>query len=380
MAIKVLHIVTRIDAGGISTFLLNNFKFMDRKEIQFDVVAIDTGVKHSYHHIFEKTGINVFYMPDSIKNRSKYLISLIKKNKYNAVHSHIELQSSFYLLIAAYCGVKIRISHAHLSRDNFGIKNKLMRKVLNKIATLRVGASDLSINAVFGEKYAKKGLVINNAVDVENYSFSQEKRELLRSELGFKPNELVLGFVGRISNQKNIFYLNKIFNQCCKSDPNIKLLVVGDGELYEEMESDLKAKGIVNSVKFLGNRNDVNDLMCAMDILLLPSLYEGLPLVLVEAQSTSLMSLVSDKITQLVNITDYIKYLGIQENNIKDWETQIKSIGNNYSRNPNIKHLITEKKFNIRTEAETLPEFIKKRWINKFVDKNFLKFKFLFNF
>lgn len=143
MKIKFLHIVTRIDIGGISTFLLNYFKHMNKNHISFDVVAIDTRIKQGYHQIFQDLGMNVYYMPNSIRNRTIYLLNLIKKNNYDVVHSHIELQSSYYLSLAALAGVKNRISHAHLSKDNPGFKNQLMRQVLNRIATYKAGASDL---------------------------------------------------------------------------------------------------------------------------------------------------------------------------------------------------------------------------------------------
>lgn len=352
---KVLHIVTRIDSGGISSFLYNYYKYTDKQKVNFDIVAIGTGVKQGYHDQFESLGVNIYYMPDNIVKRLNFLAKLIRKNKYDIVHSHIELQSAVYLTIAAICGTKVRISHAHLSRANPGFKNKLLRGLMNAVVTKRVGASDLSLNAVFGEKYGKLGVVINNAVEVAKFSFNSEIRKQYREKLGLN-NKLVLGFVGRISYQKNIFFLVKTFTELAKVNQNVVLLIVGDGELRIEMEKELQKNNVFDKTLFLNTRDDVNALMMAMDIMLLPSFYEGLPLVLVEAQCAALKCIVSDEVTKLISITDYILYKGIEDNDVKNWVSTIIEIGNNYTRKP-IDDLITEHNFNIEAEANKLIDF-----------------------
>lgn len=235
-----------------------------------------------------------------------------------------------------------------------GLKNNLLRYLLNRISTHRLGASDLSIAAVFGNQFKEKALVINNAVDLDEYLFNNHIRNSIRGENNIQPDELVLGFVGRLSHQKNVFYLISIFHECVKRIPKVKLLIVGEGELYEVMKNDLEEKGILDLVHFLGIRDNVNELMWAMDILLLPSFYEGLPLVLVESQSASLMSLVSTKITQLVNLTPFIAYLDIEDKDLNFWVDRIIDYGNNYLRDSSVKQLLTDKNFNIQVEAERL--------------------------
>lgn len=217
----------------------------------------------------------------------------------------------------------------------------------------------ISLKAVFGNVSDKNSFVINNAIDVDQFQFDNNKRLLIRKELNIQPNEIILGFVGRLSSQKNVIYLNKILHECSKVASNISLLIVGEGELFEDMKSDLQKKGIFNKVKFLGNRDNVGEIMMAMDILLLPSLFEGLPLVLVEAQCTSLRCLVSDKITQLVKLTDDIEYLGISNQDINKWVERIISIGNAYPREITNKIQITEKRFNIKQEAKNLEKMYK---------------------
>lgn len=349
---KVLHVVTRIDSGGISSFLGNYYKYIDKQNVSFDIVAIDTGERQGHHDYFESLGIKVYYMPNNIFERLKFLMKLMKKNQYDVVHSHIELQSAVYLAVAAVSGVKVRISHAHLSKANPGFKNRLLRYLMNAVVTKRAGASDLSLNAVFGEKYTEKGSVINNAIEVEKFSFNTDIRKQYRKLLNIE-GKLVLGFVGRLSHQKNIYFLIKVLTEAVKQNPDVVLLVIGDGELRKPMEEELNKANIYDKVMFLNIRDDVNALMMAMDIMLLPSFYEGLPLVLVEAQCAALKCIVSDEVTKLISITDYIIYRGIKDDDIKKWVQIINEIGCNYKREP-IDDIITEKNFNIQVEAEKL--------------------------
>lgn len=349
---KVLHVVTRIDSGGISSFLGNYYKYIDEQKISFDVVAIDTGERQGYHDYFESLGMKVYYMPNNIFERLKFLVRLMKKNQYDIVHSHIELQSAVYLAVAAVSGVKVRISHAHLSKANLGLKNTLLRYLMNAVVTKRAGASDLSLDAVFGEKYAEKGCVINNAIEVEKFSFNADIRKQYRKLLNFD-GKLVLGFVGRLSHQKNIYFLIKVFAEVAKRNPNVILLVIGDGELRKPMVEELEKANIYDKVLFLNIRDDVNALMMAMDIMLLPSFYEGLPLVLVEAQCAALKCIVSDEVTKLISITDYIIYKGIKNDDIRNWANAIEEIGNDYRREV-IDDIITDNNFNIKAEAEKL--------------------------
>lgn len=223
---------------------------------------------------------------------------------------------------------------------------------MNAVVTKRAGASDLSLDAVFGEKYAEKGCVINNAIEVEKFSFNADIRKQYRKLLNFD-GKLVLGFVGRLSHQKNIYFLIKVFAEVAKRNPNAILLVIGDGELRKPMVEELEKANIYDKVLFLNIRDDVNALMMAMDIMLLPSFYEGLPLVLVEAQCAALKCIVSDEVTKLISITDYIIYKGIKNDDIRNWANAIEEIGNDYRREV-IDDIITDNNFNIKAEAEKL--------------------------
>ncbi|KGE14152.1 glycosyltransferase [Sphingobacterium deserti] len=352
---RILHVVTRVDAGGISTFLHNYYTFSDRSNMQFDIVAIDTGYPQGYHEIFTSLGVNVFYMPNPVIQRVAFLTRLIRSKAYDVVHAHIELQSSVYLALAALCGVKKRVAHAHLSRARHGFSNSILRLLMNMVVTARVGASDLSINAVFGKQYAKNAVVLYNAVDVKKFSFQPSVRDSKRTELGLS-DRLIVGFVGRLSAQKNVFFLLEIIMHLAKVRPEAILLIVGEGELRTEMEEKIREFDIESNVVFLNNREDIPQLMMAMDALLLPSFYEGLPLVLVEAQAAALKCLVSENVTKLVDVTEFIRYLDIE--NASMWSETIAKECLNYPRY-SVEESITKKRFNIRKEAQNLNQFYK---------------------
>ncbi|GHE39763.1 glycosyltransferase [Sphingobacterium griseoflavum] len=350
---KVLHIVTRIDSGGISTFLYNYYQFLDRSSVQFDIVAIDTGTRQAYHDIFESLGVRVFYMPDPIVQRLVFLAKLIRSHRYDIVHAHIELQSSVYLAVAALFGVRGRVAHAHLSMARSGLKNRLLRTLMNLVVSARVGASDLSIHAVFGKRYAKKAIILYNAVNLDKFGFRKPIRDTQREKLKLM-DKFVLGFVGRLSIQKNVFFLLDVFALVLKQKSDTILLLVGDGELRTEMELRINQMDISENVIFLSNRDDIPELMMAMDVLLLPSFYEGLPLVLVEAQAAALKSLVSNNVTKLVGITEFIQYEAID--NAQLWCDIILSEFVDYPRY-SVENIITANRFNIREEANRLSDF-----------------------
>lgn len=355
--IKVLHVVTRLNVGGLTTFLYNYYKHIDRTKIRFDFVAIDTGEKHVYHDKLTELGGEVFYMPDPFLARASYFCKLLKKQKYTVVHAHIETQSAIYLLLAKIMGVKVRISHAHWSRENVGFTNKVLKFILNRVVSLRAGASEIAIEAVVGKKHIKNSRVIHNSVDLEHFKFDEDLRAQYRRELEIQ-DQLVLGFVGRLTAQKNVPFLVNVLDALTKQRKDVVLLLVGGGEDEAYLKKELSIRKLESHVQWLGERNDVNKLMCAMDILLLPSHYEGLPLVLVEAQAASLFSIVSDQITRQVELSQFILYRSILDNDENIWVDQIEKVGNNYARASTSDDL-KNAGFDIKTEAQKLLELYK---------------------
>lgn len=348
--------MTRVDIGGISSLIHNYYNHMKNEAVVFDIVAIETTYKQGYQDVFERMGIRVFFMPETISHRLIYLWKLIRNEKYDIVHSHVELISAVYLSTALLAGTRTRIAHTHLSVDNEGVKSKLLQKLLNVVATHRVGCSRVTIQKLFGTKYLNRSTVISNAIDPSKYVFSPNVRTQTRQNMDIG-DTYVVGFVGRLTVLKNLPYLLAVFKALKDMEEKVTLLVVGDGELREEMVASVARLGLTDYVKFLGNRSDVNHLMMAMDVLLLPSFSEGLGLVMIEAQATSLKCIASlGRVPQETCISaDYALYEAI-EKPATVWANRILSECIGYERK-NMAAEIGRKHFDVRIEANKLIEF-----------------------
>lgn len=353
--IKVLHIVTRIDIGGISSWLYNHYLHMDHSQIKLDVVAIDTGVKQGYHTKFEDLGMKVLYMPQHLLFRLQYLNRLIREEKYDVVHCHIELQSAVYLLVAALCGVKVRFSHSHLSVERSTFQDRVYRWLINKVSTKRFGVSKHSVLTVFGKKYVKDSPVLYNALDVKQYSFDEEKRFRYRTELQLD-SQFVVGFVGRLTYLKNLMYLIDVFVELTKIHPDTVLLIVGAGEMQGQFDLKIREKGIQDKVIMIGARSDVNNWLQAMDVLLLPSYSEGLGRVLIEAQAAALKCIASrEGVSQEAKISDYLLYQEIGKPAVT-WAEFIMKECLHYKREP-IENVVTAHNYNIERQAKNLQNY-----------------------
>lgn len=355
--IKILHIVTSLAATGVPTLLYSYYKQMDRKHIRFDFVAIPSGVEHTYKSKFEELGSNVFYMPKAYRGRFSFLYNLMKRNQYDVVHAHIELASAVYLTIAKMAGVKMRIAHAHQAFLPYTkVFHKLLRLQLNRIATHKMGCSKDALKGLYGIKGGKNAIVLHNAIDIEKFSFNEKVRNTYRKELGVE-NFTVVGFVGRLTPPKNIFYILDIFAEYLKLNSKSVLLVAGDGELREQFFQSVKEKQLESNIKYLGPRDDIPALMMAMDFMLLPSLWEGLGIVLIESQAAALMTFTSKYTVPVedTNVSEYIRYLDINEAP-SVWAKSMNEIPLTYDKH-DIKNELTEHHYNIEKESRWLYEY-----------------------
>lgn len=361
--IKVLHVITRADIGGISSLLYNYYSHMQHGNIVFHVISIETSYTQRYQKIFEDLGIRVFFMPAKIGKRLLYLWTLIRREKYPVVHAHVELVSAVYLTIAKLAGVKARIAHTHLAIDNKGLKNRILKLLLNAIATDRVGCSKKAIKKLFGSVYMNDATVISNAIDPTRYRFDNSLRQSIRCDLQVE-NKYVVGFVGRLTPLKNIPYLLQIFKALKDKKEDVVLLLIGEGELRGEIESQVNELGLIQEVVLLDGRTDVNQLLTAMDVLLLPSFSEGFGLVLLEAQAAALKCIASlGRVSEETNISDYIHYEAI-EKPATAWCNLILERCIDYKR-VNMEDDIGKHRHDVRIEANRLIDFY-----NKAVVKN----------
>lgn len=298
MSMKILHIVYGFNGGGVGFVIANYCANTPMPNIHFDIVGEDIGKPHLLHEKFEHAGFHVYYVTAKKKSLIKNILemySLIRDGKYDAVHVHFEEWSFLYLWIAMICGVKVRICHSHTAHM-IGASKKphyiLFRFLLNKFSTLRIACSKDAGEHLFGHH---KYTLLNNAIDVKQYVYNSKTRDEIRNLIGIS-DKFVVGVVGRITHSKNPRFTVEIFSEIHKIRPDSVLLFVGRGELEQEIHTLVTELHLDKSVRFLGQRPDVPRLLQAMDAFVLPSLYEGLGIVYIEAQAAGLKTFATENV------------------------------------------------------------------------------------
>ena len=318
--IRVAHIIGKWLGGGVEAVVMNYYRHIDRTKIQFDFLCDEDSTNIPYEEI-EQLGGRVILIPpyQKVFKYQKELIRIFKENNYKIVHSHINTLSVFPLRAAKKAGVKVRIAHSHSTTNKKEWKKNLLKQVLRPFskvyATDYMCCSELAGRWLFGDKAydSKKVYLLNNAIDLDKFKYNESLRKKKRKELGISDDTLVIGHIGRFKAQKNHTFLIDIFNELHKKNPNSLLLLVGQGPLKEEIENKVKELQLNDSVRFLGQRNDVNELYQAFDVFCLPSLYEGLPVVGVEAQASGLLCIFSDDMTKETKVLDTTEFLSLNQ-------------------------------------------------------------------
>lgn len=360
--IRIPQIVGKWLGGGIEAVVISEYLAMDKSKIQFDFICDEDSTNIPYD-LIEKNGGRVIIIPPYQKafKYHKELKKVLKENNYEIVHSHISTMSVFSLFAAKCAGVPVRIAHSHSTTNKKEKKKNLMKQVLRPFskvfATNYMCCSELAGRWLFGDKEYDKGNVylLNNAIDLDKFKYDEKLRKKKRKELGIKDDTLVIGHLGRFVAQKNHTFLIDIFNEIHKKNNNSILLLAGQGPLEEEIRNKVKDLNLDDSVKFLGQRNDANELYQAFDVFLLPSLYEGLPVVGVEAQASGLLCYLSDDMTKETKVLDITKFMSLN-NTPEEWADNILDDVKKYKRIDTSKEM-TAKNFNIKEEAKKLEEY-----------------------
>ncbi len=317
---KVLHVIGSMDAGGAETVIMNIYRKIDRTKIQFDFF-VSVEKECFYDREIVQLGGTILHTVTKSSNPVKFCIDLwnvIKQNKYSIIHVHASnAMAALPIMVAKAAGVGKRMVHSHNSSDSDNRRlHHLMRPIMNAMATDRLSCSDMASQWMYGKKL--EGVhVVNNPIDCRLFRHNRILREKVRSSLGLK-NEITYVHVGRFSRQKNHNFLIDIFKEIHGQDANSVLLLVGMGELLPEIEEKVSRLCLEESVRFMGTRTDIHDLLQACDIFLFPSLFEGLPLTLLEAQAAGLRCYVSDVITRQAVVTDLIQMIALSQP-AKEW-------------------------------------------------------------
>jgi glycosyltransferase involved in cell wall biosynthesis len=315
--IKVLHSVCGLKSGGVEQMILNYYKNMDRSRFQFDIVyqhePVDTCLRQ-----FAGLGCSTFRVPSKSRHPIGNFIQtlkIMKMNNYDIVHAHMTYMNFITLFCAALSGIKIRISHSHTCEKPILPKVLcLVCKYLTKLtATDFLACGHYAAAALYGDKIAvsRRVSILHNAIDYKKFCFNEGVRENERNLLGVE-GKFVIGHIGRFVKIKNQEFLIDVFSQVYKNDKNTVLILVGAGEMEDQIRDKVSRLGLMNAVIILNVREDISSLYQAFDLFVLPSYSEGLGIVLIEAQATGLQCIASDTVSPETNISDVIHYLPLE--------------------------------------------------------------------
>lgn len=329
--IRVLHNIASLHFGGSQAFVMNIYDNIDREKVQFDFIVTPEERKDLYDKV-EQMGGRIFVCP---KYTGKDHFAFCKwwddffteHPEYHVIHGHVRSTASIYLEIAKKHGL-VTIAHSHSTSNGSGfsaVVKDIMQRPIRHQADYLFACSDKAGKWLFGEKALTQPnyRMIPNGVDLQRFAFNNEKRKQMRNDLGINKDTFVLGHVGRITVPKNHKFLVELFAEYHKMNQNSKLLLVGGGELFEEVKQQISQLGINDAVVMVGSKTNTEDYYQAMDVFVFPSLWEGLPVSVVEAQANGLLCLLSDTITRDVDLTDLVSYFPLD--NKAMWDKGIKS-------------------------------------------------------
>lgn len=355
--IRVLQMIPSFYYGGAQAMIVNLYKSIDRNKVQFDFVVDHTeyeGIKETVESLGAKTySVPAFNGFNLIQVRKAWDELLTAHPEYKILHCHCRKYSSLFLPVVKKHGLKI-IVHSHNTSNGNGFKSfvkNILKYPLRKQADYFFACSKEAGQWLFGDIINNDNFyVINNSIDTEKFVFNQEIRNKYRKEFKIK-DEKVFIQVGRFTKQKNYFFTLDLFNKYLIKDNKAKLVLVGDGELKEEIENKINELNINNNVILLSYRNDVNCLLQMADYFLMPSLWEGLSVAAVEALASDVNCLMSDKVDRNVNITNKCIFIPLE---INEW---LEYMNKPIDKKEDNSKLIIKAGFDVKENAKWLQKF-----------------------
>ena len=328
--IRVAHVMGKMVGGGLEAVVMNYYRHIDRSKVQFDFIVDEDSTLVPREEI-ESLGGRVFTVPpyQHVVAYQKALVRLFREQGWTIVHSHENALSVFPLRAAKRAGVPVRIAHSHSTSGPGEPARNAMKWVLrcfaNVYPTHRMACSRHAGEWLFG-----KGAdfdVLYNAINLSNFSYSPSVRSVVRSEFDVPDGVPVIGHVGRFMPQKNQGFLLDAFAKMVEQGRNAVLVFIGEGPQRKDIETKVAALGIADRVRLLGQRNDVDRCYQAFDVLCLPSLYEGLGIVAVEAQRAGLPVLASPHVPEEANVTGSVRFLDIDSiDSVDRWAKALNGI------------------------------------------------------
>lgn len=359
--IRIAQIMGKWLGGGVESVVMNYYRNIDRTKVQFDFICDEDSTDIPYEEI-ESLGGRVILIPpyQKVFKYQKELIRIFKENKYKIVHSHINTLSVFPLRAAKKAGVPVRIAHSHSTTNKKEWKKNILKETLKHFSkvypTVLFACSEKAGKYQFGDKEYDRGNVylLNNAIDLDKFKYDEVIRKNKRKELNISDDQIVIGHIGRFVKAKNHTFLIDIFNEIYKENNKAILLLAGQGPLMDETKEKVNSLGLTDSVRFLGQRSDANELYQAFDLFLLPSLYEGLPVVGVEAQASGNLCYLSNDMTKETKVLDSTVFMSLS-NTPKEWADAILNSLKEYKKH-DTKEEVSNYGFNIKLEANKLTD------------------------
>lgn len=366
--IRVLHVVGGMNQGGTENFLMNLYRNIDREKIQFDFLVNRNGV---FDKEIVSLGGKVYYIPALQKvgqiKYTKELDNFFEQHKeYRIVHSHINQVSGLILERANKANIPVRIAHSHNNKYGKNIivnlYKKYLRKKINKNANYKFACSKQAGEFLFGKDSDFK--IIHNAIDTSKFTYNEKIRQKVRKQFNISPDCFVIGSVGRLCYQKNPIFLINVFYENTKLNKNCKLILVGKGSLKNKLLRYIKKYNLTEKVIVLEDRKDVNELMQAMDFFVLPSRFEGLGIVLIEAQASGLRCIASEGvIPEEAKVTELLEFYSLNKKP-KEWANEIYN-NEKYQRRDTSKE-IRDKKYDIKDIAK----YLEQMYVELYIDNN----------
>lgn len=356
--IRVLQVVTDMRRGGLESMLMTYYRNIDRTKVQFDFL-VHRDAKADYDDeilsldgkIYHLPVLNPF-SPSYYKAFNKFLA---EHKEYNIIHVHQDCLSSIALKIAKKNGVPVRIGHSHTSSQNKNLRYIIKKFYMRSIPKY---ATDLFACGKLAGDWMFKGApfqIINNAINAKKFTYSEKVRAEVRAELNIDDGTFVLGTVGRFSEEKNHSFLIDVFNSVKKKNSNSKLIMIGCGLLLDDIKKKAETMGLRDDVLFLGTRSDVNRIMQAFDCFVLPSLFEGLSVVAVEAQASGCRCFFSDTVSPETALDkDNVFFIPLSQS--ADYWADYILANKNYQR-CNTFDIIKECNYDIKSNAKWLEEY-----------------------
>lgn len=362
--IRVLQVVTHMNRGGLENMIMNYYRKIDRTKVQFDFLTHRAEENQDFADEIKKLGGKIYHVSRLNPFSYRYLSELNNffqtHKEYRVIHVHQDCLSGVILKVAKKNGVPVRIAHCHNSNQDKGIKyiiKLIYKKNIKVYATKLFACGDKSGKWMFE---TDKFETLPNAINAKEYIFDASRRNTMRKELNLGES-YVIGHVGRFSKVKNHEFLLDVFESINRLDKNTKLLLVGTGERKKDIEKIVKEKKLEENVIFTGLRTDINVIMQAIDVFVLPSLYEGLPVTMVEAQAAGLPCVISDRVPLECKITENVEQLSL-DSSINGWADVIMKY-QNYQRK-NAYQTIVDKNFDIENNAVYLQNYYIEQYRN----------------